>query len=61
MTLHLDSGDDVAIIEGVAEDLTTDADLAGRIVAAWLDKHGRSAPEPETSGLFRLRPRSARA
>lgn len=38
LTVHLESGDDVVIIEGVAEDLTTDSDLAGRIVSAWLDK-----------------------
>jgi pyridoxamine 5'-phosphate oxidase-like protein len=61
LTVHLESGDDVVIIEGLAEDLTTDSELAGRIASAWLDKYGRLAPEPDTRGLFRLRPRSARA
>lgn len=60
-TVHLESGDDVMIVEGVVEDLTTDADLAARIVAAWAAKYGRLLPEPATRGIYRLRPHTARA
>jgi hypothetical protein len=60
LTVHLESGEDVVIIEGRAEDLVTDEALAERIVAAWNEKYGRLAPEPSTTGLFRLRPRTAR-
>lgn len=61
--VHLESGDDVAILEGVVEDIesVTDADLAGRIIAAWDAKYGRLHPEPAARGIFRLRPRAARA
>ena len=61
LTVHLESGEDVVIIEGVAEDLVTDDGLAERIVSAWNAKYGRLAPEPSTTGLFRLRPNTARA
>ena len=63
VTVHLESGDDVVILEGVAEDVeaVTDADLAARIVAAWDAKYGRLHPEPAIQGIFRLRPRTARA
>jgi hypothetical protein len=60
-TAHLESGDDVVIIEGIVEDLTTTPELAARIVATWYAKYGRLAPEPDTRGIFRLRPRTARA
>lgn len=59
--IHLESGDDVVIVEGAVEDLTTDADLAARVVAAWAAKYGRLLSEPATSGIYRLRPRTARA
>jgi hypothetical protein len=61
LTMHLESGEDVVIVEGRVDDLVTDVDLAGRIVMAWNKKYGRLAPQPSTTGLFRLRPRSARA
>jgi nitroimidazol reductase NimA-like FMN-containing flavoprotein (pyridoxamine 5'-phosphate oxidase superfamily) len=59
--IHLESGTEVVILEGVVEDVATDADVAARIVAAWTVKYGRLLPEPATSGIFRLRPRTARA
>lgn len=61
ISVHLESGDDVVILEGVVEDLTTDPDTGARIVAAWQEKYGRLHPEPATSGILRLRPRTARA
>ncbi|MDQ3327445.1 MAG: pyridoxamine 5'-phosphate oxidase family protein [Chloroflexota bacterium] len=62
VVVHLESGDDVLIIEGVGEDVerVADADLAARIVAAWDAKYGRAHPRPASDGIFRLRPRAAR-
>ena len=61
VTVHLESGDDVLILEGVGEDVerVDDADLAARIVEAWDAKYGRVHPQPATNGIFRLRPRTA--
>ncbi|MDP9372048.1 MAG: pyridoxamine 5'-phosphate oxidase family protein [Chloroflexota bacterium] len=61
IAVHLESGDDVVIIEGVVEDLVTTADLAVRVIEAWAAKYGRLLPEPASSGIFRLQPRTARA
>ncbi len=61
IAVHRESGDDVVIIEGIVEDLTTDEDLGSRIVAAYTAKYDYPLPEPATSGIFRLRPRTARA
>lgn len=61
VVVHLESGDDVVIVEGTAEDLVTDSQLGTRIVDAWNAKYGRLAPEPVTSGLFCLRPHAVRA
>lgn len=61
VTVHLDNGDDVVILEGVVEDLSTDTELGARIVEAWKAKYGRLEPDPAGSGILRLRPRSARA
>ncbi|HZU14098.1 MAG TPA: pyridoxamine 5'-phosphate oxidase family protein [Chloroflexota bacterium] len=61
LAVHLDDAEDVVILEGSAEDLTTDKALGDRIVAAWDAKYGRLHPDPAGSGLFRLRPRTARA
>ena len=58
--VHLESGDDVVILDGLAEDVTTDEALGQRIVAAWMAKYGRLAPDPAGSGLFRMRPRVGR-
>jgi hypothetical protein len=62
--VHLESGEDVAILEGTAEDVTTDAELGVRIAAAYAAKYGlppgdRLIPRADTSGIFRLRPRLA--
>lgn len=63
--LHLESGEDVAIVEGTAEDLpTTDAETAARIAAAYAAKYNlqpgdRLIPQAATSGIFRLRPHVA--
>jgi hypothetical protein len=59
--VHLESGDDVVILEGVVEDTVTGAEVGARIVEAWTAKYGRLHPEPTTRGIFRLQPRSARA
>jgi hypothetical protein len=55
------SGEDVVILDGVAEDVVTDTAVGDRIVTAWLATYGRLAPRPDSDGLFRLRPRTARA
>jgi general stress protein 26 len=61
ITVHLESGDEVVVVEGAAEDVVTDADVGGRIVAAWEAKYGRLHPAPASDGVFRLRPRTVRA
>ena len=58
--VHLESGDDVVILEGLAEDITTDEELGQRIIAAWTAKYGRLHPDPSGSGLFRMRPQIGR-
>jgi general stress protein 26 len=58
--IHLESGDDVVILEGLAEDTTTDEELGQRIIAAWMAKYGRLHPDPAGSGLFRIRPQVGR-
>jgi hypothetical protein len=59
--MHVEVETTVVILEGRAEDLTTDRELGGRIVEAWNAKYGSGAPEPVSRGLFRLRPSLARA
>jgi nitroimidazol reductase NimA-like FMN-containing flavoprotein (pyridoxamine 5'-phosphate oxidase superfamily) len=58
---HLESGDEVVIVEGAAEDVVTDAELGERIIAAWDAKYGRLAPKPASDGICRIRPRTVRA
>lgn len=60
LAVHLESGTDVVILEGVAEDLVTDPGIGARVIDAWMAKYGRLGPEPATEGNFRLRPRTAR-
>lgn len=60
-TVHLESASDVAILEGTVEDIVTSHEVAARIVSVWESKYGRLMPEPDTSGLFRFRPITARA
>jgi len=59
--VHLESGVDVVILDGVVDDLVVDTALASKIVAARDAKYGRLHPAPATSGMFRFRPRRARA
>jgi hypothetical protein len=59
--VHLESGDDVVILEGKVVHCITDADLSDRIVSAWTDKYGRFAPEAATRGVYRFDPRVVRA
>lgn len=61
ISIHLESGTDVVILEGFVEDLVTDADTGARVVDAWNAKYGRVTPHPATDGIIRLRPRSVRA
>jgi hypothetical protein len=61
LAVHLESGAEVVILDGIAEDLETDLDLAARIVEAWDAKYGRLHPKPADQGIFCLRPRTARA
>jgi nitroimidazol reductase NimA-like FMN-containing flavoprotein (pyridoxamine 5'-phosphate oxidase superfamily) len=61
MEAHLESGTKVVILEGTAEDLTTSAETAAKIVEAWTAKYGMLQPEPDTRGILRLRPRRVRA
>ena len=62
IAVHLESGDDVVVLEGTAEDIdrVTDADLAARIVGVWDAKYGSELPQPAARGIFRLRPQVAR-
>lgn len=59
--VHLESGTDVVILDGLVEDLVTGAEVAARIIEIWTAKYGRLLPQPNTSGIFRLQPRTARA
>ena len=59
--VHLESGDDALILEGVVDDGVTDAETSERIVRAWDAKYGRLHPRPADDGIFRFRPRAARA
>lgn len=59
-SVHLESGDDVVILEGTVEDCVTDAAAGARIVERWKEKYGRLMPRP-LQGIFRFSPVSARA
>lgn len=61
VSVHLESGNDVVILEGLVEDLTTAAEVGASVVKAWDAKYGRLHPDPCGSGILRLRPRTARA
>ena len=61
IAVHLESGDDVVIIEGVVEDVTPDAALGDRIVATYTTKYDYPIPKPAEDGIFCLRPSTARA
>jgi pyridoxamine 5'-phosphate oxidase-like protein len=59
--VHLESGCDVVILEGVVDEFVTDLALGERLVEAWHRKYGRLVPSPAADGVFRFRPRNARA
>lgn len=58
--IHLESGEEVLILEGVVEDVVTDAASGARVVEAWEAKYGRLHPRPATEEIFRLRARAGR-
>jgi hypothetical protein len=58
--IHLESGDEVVIVEGIVDDVVTDQALAEQIIGQWQAKYGRLLPEP-AGGMYRLTPRAARA
>jgi hypothetical protein len=60
-SVNLESGVDVVIAEGTAEQFTLDAELRGQLIAAWGAKYGQYGPQPNTEWLFRLRPKTVRA
>jgi len=61
LCVHLESADEVLILEGRAESLNTDALLAQKIVEEWQRKYGQFSPDPAGGGINRFRPRTARA
>jgi len=61
VAFHVGDGEQVVIVDGVADDYTADPALGGRIVDAWTGKYGSNLPEPATDGVFRVRPTVARA
>jgi hypothetical protein len=69
LAVHLESGEDVVILEGAAEDLdasAVDADVSVRIAAAYRAKYDLApgdplVPDAAKHGIWRLRPRVARA
>src|SRR5258708_561997 len=60
IAIHLESGKDVIILEGDAEDTVPDPELGERIVEAYAAKYGSPLPQP-ARGIYRLRPRVVRA
>jgi hypothetical protein len=61
LSVHLESAEDVVILEGRVEDLpTVEGYLAERIIDAWDAKYGRLHPDPAGRGIFRLAPRRGR-
>lgn len=63
VTVHLESGTDVVIIDGFADNVPsiTNRNLAASIVAIWDSKYGRLHPDPGADGMYRVMPRSVRA
>lgn len=61
--VHLESGADVVIVDGVTEYVVTDATLAARLLEAWQTKYGalEHPPRADSDGLYLLRPRTVRA
>ena len=59
--VHLESEEEIVVVEGTVEDGETEAGLGQRIVDAWNANYGRLAPDPSGDGLFWLAPCSARS
>ena len=59
--VHVGDGNEVVIVDGLADDFTAGPELGDAIVAAWSTKYGRAMPDPVGDGVFRIRPRVARA
>ncbi len=60
VVVHLESGDDVVILEGVAEEIVPDSDLAQKLAEAIGSKYEGYQPEPEQwseGGLYKVSPR----
>jgi hypothetical protein len=61
LAVHLESAEDVIILEGVAEDLdSVEAELSERIIDVWDAKYHRLHPDPAGSGIICFTPRTAR-
>jgi nitroimidazol reductase NimA-like FMN-containing flavoprotein (pyridoxamine 5'-phosphate oxidase superfamily) len=57
VAVHLESGDDVVILEGVAETVTNpDPALFARVADAFAAKYDGYRPEPGGEGLYAVRP-----
>ena len=59
--VHLESAEEVVVVDGTVEDGETEAGLGQRIVDAGNANYGRLAPDPSGDGLFWLAPCSARS
>lgn len=60
-SVHLESGNDVVIVDGTFDEVVTDADLADRIIASWTAKYPQLLADPVGGGMYRIRPRDVRA
>lgn len=61
-TVHLESGADVLIVEGTAEDLDEiPTDVGERVVAAYTRKYPQGPIPDPSGGLFRLAPKRVKA
>jgi hypothetical protein len=60
ISIHLESGTDVVILDGDTEDTVPDPDLGARIVDAFATKYVAPLPQP-ARGIYRLRLRTVRA
>jgi hypothetical protein len=60
---HLESGDEVVILDGVVEDVATieDPALVRSIIDQWTEKYGRLVPDVVSNGMYCLRVTHARA
>jgi len=60
-TIHVGDGNEVVIVDGVVDDVTTEEGLGAQIVEAWSAKYAMAVPNPVGDGVLRLQPRVARA